>query len=262
MDLSDSYANAAHIPKGDSYPDLWRDRRGRFLSAHGDRVSALQWGPGTRHQLQLVRPAGPAAGVLVFVHGGYWQAFSPGDFLHLAAGALAHGWAVALPGYDLCPEVRIGTITSQVAAALTALAEVTEGPMVLSGHSAGGHLVARMGCADVGMPGAVRDRIARIVPISPLSDLRPLMRTDLNTALELDSAEAETESPALHPAPEVPVHVWVGGDERPAFLDQARWLGAAWDCPVTVEPGRHHFDVIEGLERESPLLTACLNDAG
>jgi hypothetical protein len=56
----------------------------------------------------------------------------------------------------------------------------------------------------------------------------------------------------------VPVHVWVGGAERPVFLDQARWLAEAWTCPVTVDTGRHHFDVIEGLEHPSALLSAVI----
>jgi hypothetical protein len=110
------------------------------------------------------------------------------------------------------------------------------------------------------MPGTVLGRLARIVPISPLADLRPLRETEMNATLALDAAEARAESPALLPRrPGLPVHVWVGGDERPAFLDQARRLGNAWACPVTVEPGRHHFDVIEGLEApESPLVEALL----
>jgi hypothetical protein len=31
------------------------------------------------------------------------------------------------------------------------------------------------------------------------------------------------------------------------FLDQARWLGTAWSCPVEVEADRHHFDIVDGL---------------
>ncbi|MDH5453254.1 MAG: alpha/beta hydrolase, partial [Paracoccaceae bacterium] len=76
----------------------------------------------------------------------------------------------------------------------------------------------------------------------------------------IDRAEALAESPALIPRrSDVGAHVWVGGAERPVFLDQARRLGNAWACPVTIAPGRHHFDVIEGLEApDSPLMAALL----
>ena len=59
----------------------------------------------------------------------------------------------------------------------------------------------------------------------------------------------------------MPVTVWVGGAERPAFLDQARLLAEAWSVPLVVEPERHHFDVIEGLTRaNSPLTAAVLGE--
>src|SRR3546814_5563195 len=51
-------------------------------------------------------PISPA-GLAVFVHGGYWMAFDKSSWSHLAAGAVARGWAVALPSYTLCPEARI-----------------------------------------------------------------------------------------------------------------------------------------------------------
>jgi hypothetical protein len=54
------------------------------------------------------------------------------------------------------------------------------------------------------------------------------------------------------------VTVWVGGDERPAFLDQAAWLAEAWGCEHVVVPGRHHFDVIEDLEQADSDLVARL----
>ena len=65
------------------------------------------------------------------------------------------------------------------------------GPMVLTGHSAGGHLVARMGCRDVALAPGVRARIRHILPISPVADLRPLLETSMNADLRLDEAEAE-----------------------------------------------------------------------
>jgi hypothetical protein len=45
----------------------------------------------------------------------------------------------------------------------------------------------------------------------------------------------------------VPVTVWVGGDELPAFPDLARWPAQALTCPLEIAAGRHHFDVIAAL---------------
>ncbi|MGI9395006.1 MAG: alpha/beta hydrolase, partial [Boseongicola sp.] len=105
----------------------------------------------------------------------------------------------------------------------------------------------------------VRERLRRIVPISPLADLRPLLETSMNVDLRLDDAEARSESPALHEPPTVPVTVWVGAEERPVFLDQARWLAEAWGAEHRIAPGRHHFDVIDDLRNpNSPLVNRLL----
>lgn len=256
-DLDDAYANAAHIPDGAAYPARWRAAAGVFCAAHPPR--RIVYGRAAREWAWFWQPAGGARGLAVIVHGGYWLRFSPEDFAHLAAGALAAGWAVAVPAYTLAPQARLAGITQQLGAAVAVLSEQVAGPIHLAGHSAGGHLVARLACEDSPLPAAVAARIARVVPISPLSDLAPLMRTMMNADLRIDAAEARAESPLhLRPRPGQAVHVWVGGAERPAFLDQARWLAEAWACPLTIDTGRHHFDVIAGLEHSSPLLSAFI----
>ncbi|MCA0995271.1 alpha/beta hydrolase [Alloyangia pacifica] len=265
MDLSDAYANAAHIEGAADYPPRWSAAaevfRGEMQAA--GRLRSLSYGEGERQALDLFLPEGTPRGLVVFVHGGYWLKFDRSVWSHLAAGPLAQGWAVAMPSYDLCPDVRISEITRQIAAAVTVAAGEVAGPLRLTGHSAGGHLVARMLAPGL-LPAAVAERIAGVVPISPLSNLAPLMQTDMNAGLKLDAAEAEAESPIHQPAPRVPVTVWVGGDERPVFLDQARWLGEAWsggDCDVVIDPGLHHFNVIDGLaEASSPLCRAVTGD--
>ena len=254
MDTTEAYANSAFIPGGESYPGRWAAAAGAFRARVPPQV--LAYGAGPRERVDLFRPEGAPLGLVVFVHGGYWMQGDRSLWSHLAAGPLAAGWAVAVPEYDLCPAVDIAGITARVARAVEVAAAEVAGPLRLTGHSAGGHLVARLGCADVAL--AVRGRVARIVPISPLADLAPLMSAAMNATLRIDAATARAESPMRHPAPACPVTVWVGGAERPAFLDQARWLGQAWGCPVEVDPGRHHFDVIEGLEQAGSPLTRAL----
>lgn len=263
-DLSRDYANGDFIAGADSYPPRWAAAAAAFRAGLGDRArTGLRYGDGARQVFDLFLPEGGAPrGLLVFVHGGYWLAFDPATWSHLAAGALARGWACAMPSYTLAPDARIAAMTAEVARATDAAAALVPGPVVVTGHSAGGHLSARMGCTDVAL--ACDDRLARVVPISPLADLRPLMRTGMNEKLRIGAAEAAAESPADHPLkPGVAAHVWVGAQERPAFLWQARLLSENWDCPWTPDPGRHHFDVIDPLaDPDSPLSGACLDGLG
>lgn len=170
-----------------------------------------------------------------------------------------------MPGYTLCPAAKITQITRQVGAAIAVAARQLGGLIHLAGHSAGGHLVARMVCEDAPLPAAVARRIASVLSISGVHDLRPLMRTAMNRDLRLDRAEAAAESPVLlNPREDVPVTCWVGAEERPEFRRQTALLANIWTgCGVTAcaheEPGRHHFGVIDALaEPDSPLTQALL----
>ena len=248
MKLDDAYANAAHIEGAEDYPPRWPEQAEAFRKRLGFRAElGVSYGPTTREAYDFFQPEGVSRGTVVFVHGGYWKAFDRSHWSHLAEGAVSRGWAVAMPSYDLCPDVRIAQITGQVARALIEIAKRTQGDIVLVGHSAGGQLVSRM-TDPVVLPGDVRDRITRILPISPIADLEPLLETSMNEILQLDATEAAAESPANMPPPHgVHVSVWVGADERPAFLEQAGTFARTWGARHNVVEGRHHFDVIDAL---------------
>jgi hypothetical protein len=105
----------------------------------------------------------------------------------------------------------------------------------------------------------VAGRLAHVMPISPVADLRPLLETSMNAQFRLTPETAAAESPVLmHPAAGLACTVWVGADERPAFLDQARWLADAWAAPCHVAPEKHHFDVIDALADPDSALIAQL----
>ena len=262
MDMDRAYQNGPFIPQGAEYPGRWTAAAAAFRAGMGARARLdLPYGPGARQALDLFLPEGAARGAVVFLHGGYWHMFGRESWSHLAAGPLARGWAVALPSYTLAPEARLGAMTREIGAAVTMVAGLVAGPVVVTGHSAGGHLSARMACADAPLPAHVAARVLRAVPISPLAELEPLMATQMNATLKIDTDEAAAESPArLARRPGCAVTVWVGGQERPAFLWQARTLSEVWACPWQVEPDRHHFDVIDGMtDPQSPLVNALID---
>lgn len=248
------YANAAFIADGDTYPAKWR-RLAQAYRARGELD--LAYGPAPRQQYDLFRPDQTPQGLFVFVHGGYWLETDRSDWSHLAAGAVARGWACILPSYTLAPSARIRQITAEIDAAICHAAQRIAGPIVVAGHSAGGHLAARMGNPD--RSATVKSRVQRVIPISPLADLAPLMHTKMNDDLHLDASECDRESPARHPLT-CAAHIWVGGAERPAFLWQARTLSENWSAPWTVATDKHHFNVIDDLcDPHSDLMTTCLD---
>ena len=267
-DWDDAYANGAHIDGAADYPPRWAAAAADFRAAmtvDGRAEIDIAYGPGERQRLDLFRPPGDSRGLTVFVHGGYWRAFDKSSWSHLAAGATAAGWTMVLPSYDLAPNVAISEITQQVGSAIEKAASLVDGPIRLSGHSAGGHLVTRMICRDTPLAPGVQRRIERVVSISGLHDLRPLLNTAMNQDFRMDEAEAEAESAALNqPLENVELVCWVGADERPEFIRQADLLANIWtgfniETSAVHAPGRHHFDVIDGLaDADSELLQALL----
>lgn len=262
-DWDDAYANSAHVPQVAQLSQDWLRWSAAFHEAHPREV--LSYGPGPRQFVDLYRPKTAVQGLVLFVHGGYWHMRTGRDFSFMAQGPLARGYAVGVVTYRLAPEVRVSGITEDVRAALRRAAAEVEGPIFLAGHSAGGHLVSRMGCDGV-VEEAIAGRIAHILSISGLHDLRPLLRTRMNEALHMDVAEAAAESPALLiPRDRLRITCVVGSDERPELVRQTDLLANVWwglgaETRALHLPGLHHFDVIDGLANPDGALTRILLD--
>lgn len=265
-DYDAAYANGAAVADSASYAPRWRADAASFrdrLTLEGRARLGIPYGDGPRRHYDLFLPEGAPAGLVVFVHGGYWKGQAIAAWSHFASGALARGFAVALPEYTLCPETTIPAITSEIGSFLDAVAGEIDGPIRLSGHSAGGHLVSRMLCTDAPIAAATAERIDATVSISGVHDLRPLLRTAMNDVLGLDLATARAESPALlEPRPGVLLTCLAGGAELPEFRRQNALLANAWHglgarVRAVEAPGRHHFDIVdELLDPQSPLVAA------
>lgn len=266
-DWSDAYANGPNIPGGERWPALWVEPAAAFRKARlavGRATLDIRYDEGQRNVFDLFLPDGVPRGLVVYIHGGFWIRLEKAFWSHLAAGPLAHGYAVAMPSYTLCPETRVGGITLEVGRAIEAAAAMVEGPVRLIGHSAGGHLASRMISASSPLSPEVAGRIVHVVSLSGLHDLRSLLHTDLNRTIGLDAEEAARESPALlEPAAHARLTCWAGAAERSEFLRQNallpniwRGLGAETDC--VEEPDRHHFNIVDGLVDPGHALTLAL----
>lgn len=266
-DFTQAYDNRAAVPEAGALLAGFAERSAAFRATAAGRLD-LPYGPHPRERLDLFAPQGAARGVVVFFHGGYWRALGREAFGICAQGALARGWAVAVPSYPLCPEVRIAAITLSAARAAEAAAGLVAGEVVLAGHSAGGHLAARLACEGGPLAGPVAARVSRVVGISGVYDLRPLMRSALNDDLRLDLAEARAESPALaEPRPGTRLTAWVGGAELPEFVRQnaafaSLWHGLGIAAEAVEAPGLNHFTVLDDLADGGSALVARLAGDG
>jgi arylformamidase len=266
-DWDDAYTNGANIPRGEEWPNRWMAPALAYreaLAAEGRAKLDLSYGDAPRNSYDLFLPEATPKGLVVFVHGGYWQALDKSYWSHLAKGSVDSGFAVAMPSYTLCPEVRVGEIVREIGAAISDAAVEIDGPIHLTGHSAGGHLVTRMMANTSPLPDDIRARVKNVVSISGVHDLRPLIHTGLNTKLQLSPGEAAAESPVLmEPGTGGRLFCWVGGNERAEFIRQnalmaSLWLGLGAETGAYVEPDRHHFSVIDGLADAAHPLTLTL----
>ena len=246
LDPEAEYNNRARVPDHPAVMQRWRE------SAEAARAArppvGIAYGRGPREIMDLFS-AGDEAPIAVFLHGGYWQALDKGWFSGLAPALLAHGVSLAIPSYDLCPAVRLGTILRQVRTAVDAVRRRTAARAVVFGHSAGGHMAACM---------LSEGRASAAVAISGVFDLLPLIPTSLNAALDLDEREAAALSPIHWPVPNgstpggTVLDCVVGADESPEFLRQSRMMADHWgaqgvETRYEALAGLNHFTVLDPL---------------
>ena len=259
MTMQAEYDNRGKVPDSPAIIEGWRRDAAQFRAAHPVAELDLAYGPGPRQAIDVFWPdAARAAPLAVFVHGGYWAAMDRTVFSHFAAGLLARGVAVAMPSYDLCPQVSLATLVGQVRAAAAFMARRHGRAVLALGHSAGGHLAAMLLATDWGQHGLPRGTVSAALPISGLFDLLPLLETTVNGPLGLDAAAARALSPLFMPKPGLPLHAVVGGEEGAEYARQSRSIAEAWGGSWEAMPGANHFSVVEPLaDPDSALVRAA-----
>jgi arylformamidase len=112
--------------------------------------------------------------------------------------------------------------------------------------------------------GAAPDLVPSAYAISGLFDLKPLVATFVNQALEMSDTEAERLSPIMWPAPVGRrIDAVVGGDESSEYLRQSRTLAERWGqagvrTRYEAVAGQNHFTVIAPLADPDSAMTQRL----
>lgn len=258
IDYEAEYNNRARVPEHPHLMAGWVRDAAAWREAHPPRL--LRYGPGERHRIDLF-PGNSDGPIVVFIHGGYWQALDGSSFSHCARGLNAHGISVAVPTYDLCPAVTVGAIITQMRLAASELAKLDQ-HLVVSGHSAGGHLAACMLATDwtafdASLP---KNLVSAAYAISGLFDLPPLTGTSINNALGMDPASAREASPLFWTPPvRGSLDAVVGGNESAEYFRQSRTITETWGARIATRfatvPDANHFTAIAPLaDPDSPMV--------
>lgn len=255
-----AYNNTAAVPRAAEIQAARSAASALFRAARPALID-VAYAAGERTRFDLFPAAEPTSPCLMFIHGGYWQRGGKDTVSVLAEGVRPLGWSVAFPGYDLTPNVTLTALVAQLHAALDWLSERgpdfgIAGPIVVAGHSAGGHLAA----LSLGHPSVVA-----ALSISGVFELGPLRDIGLNDALRLTDLEVATLSPLRLPVVNKPMGIAYGTAELPALIEDSRQLHArrsAAHAPGPLIPvvGADHFGILDELQKPDGLLTRAVLD--
>ncbi|KAG6796750.1 kynurenine formamidase isoform X1 [Apis mellifera caucasica] len=216
--------------------------------------------------------------IFIFIHGGYWQEGSKDISAYAAPVFVNKGIKVITIGYDLCPNVKLRDIISQIK---TAIAHILKSASSLkcrnvwvSGHSAGAHLASSILYDKLWLDEMTKHGylylLKGIVLISGIFNLEPLVNTSNNTALKLTKNEIDAYSfTTLNTKNNIPIQglkviVTNGECDSPVFINESRECAQKLITIVDnvqyilLRENIDHFDIVENLTNEEFILTKLI----
>ena len=275
IDWEVEYNNRARVPEHPQIFERWARDGAAYrdeLSKGGRAEIGLKFGPSPRQTIDIFKPAAGGDGPLaVFIHGGYWRSLEPSSFSQMARGMNAHGVTVAVTGYDLAPQVTIAEIIRQQQQACLFLWKRFKKHLMVSGHSAGGHLAACMVATDWKAldPSAPADLVPAGYAISGVFDLTVLVHLSSNADYKLTETSAQQISPLYWSVERGRMFdAVVGGQESSEFLRQSKiisegWRGKGAETRYEALPGLNHFTACDPmLDPGSPMTKRLVELCG
>ncbi len=264
----------------------------RFYRSYEGLTRDVAFHPDLDVRLDVYTPdTGDAHPVLIFVHGGNWDAFHKEIFAPVAMKLLPKDLVVVIPDYTLYPRADCEQMTREVAAAISWTLENVErydgdpGRVVVGGQSAGGHLVglALMDPRFLEAHDHAASEVYGLVGISGAYDLvaqcdyerakggangTKLLRTMLGmTGGEEKLAAASPVHYVPNLEPGFPPLALIHGDaDQTVPVDVARGFHAALQqvgaqSRLIVYPGRGHSELLfSALTEKRPQLVADVVD--
>ena len=269
--LDRQYNNRTQVPDFAHIVAQWEEAS-EALRQQAYLCPNLAYGNHERERLDIFPALTPNAPVLVFFHGGYWQAMDKAVFHFVARGFIEHNVTVVLVNYPLAPAASMDIIVDSCRQAMrwlyTNISDYNGSPskIYISGHSAGGHLVAMLLASSWPELGAAPpdDPIKGGCAISGLFNLMPIRLSYLNQILGLDQSAAQRNSPiVLRPNGGGTLIVAVGSLESDEYHAQSQELLQAWsqaDLSLTYQPigGANHFSILEHLADPEKALSQAI----
>ena len=212
----------------------------------------VTYGDSEKQKIDIYYPQDSTANerdtVITIIHGGYWQECNKELYAFMSKYLLDAGYITVFIGYDLTPSITLQGIIDEIDTGVDYISKLfPKSNIVLLGHLAGAYLTVSAACNK-------NLNIKGIIPISGVFDLRPLVKTSMNNAIQL--TEEEATRLCLHrdlPLPSsMKVLILVGEDESPAFIKQSENLFLEMktkteNVEIKIVKDEDHFSIIENF---------------
>lgn len=201
--------------------------------------------------------------ILIFIHGGYWRALDKKSYSFIAEPFVQNNFTVCIINYRLIPSVNMELLLKDVQMAIDWIQkEVTQyngdpNALVLSGHSAGGHLALM----SYLMNDYLQSSIKAICSLSGIFDLAPIKNSYLNEVLQLtaDDVSKFSASNKDFSLLKCPTLLSVGLNETDFFIDESKHLYEVHQSKASLEyygyPHLNHYQIVHKLgQKNNPLV--------
>lgn len=227
-----------------------------------------------RHKLDVYVPKGGTNfPVLFFVHGGAWKTGNKGMYVPLGQTFAKLGFGTVVINYRLSPRAKHPDHIEDVAAAFAwTVAHVGRyggraDRIVVSGHSAGGHLVSLLATDEQYLKAVGRSAadIRGVVAVSGVYEIQPKVSL-FQTVFGKDETVCRMASPLTHVKGGLPPFLIAHADtEMPGLIPMAKDMHAALakaacSTQLCEIKSRNHISIIVGAISPSDPLTLAVRD--
>lgn len=208
--------------------------------------------------------------VHIFIHGGYWRALDKSYHTHMAVPFYEKNIVFFNLNYDLCPNVKLSTITNQIIQGIIWIVKnghkfnADLNNIVLSGHSAGAHLASLVLSTDWKKKGIDKSIFKGVSLISGIYDTELVLGLDINKEIKLSHLEAVKNNIFIKkPKINVPVIIAYGGDEPKKWIEQSTKYQNLLkkyniNSKLVACPRHNHFSLIDMLADKNNRLVKMM----
>ena len=242
----------------DNFDELIADysKNSRNSELQSDVLKDLSYGPGEDELLDFFPAKDNDAPLMIFIHGGYWQALSKNEATFAGSDFHQLGLAFATLDYTIAPRGSVQQMIEQCVKAIIWLFDHAERlgfsnrKIYLSGSSAGAHLAIM---SAIELKDQYADLIRGIILMSGIYDLQPIVKTYINDPLNLTEVSAHQLSPIFKDLSNLPkAIICYGENETSEFKRQSNefaemYQSAGSACACFEVPNVNHFDIVYQL---------------